>query len=392
MSEHLRVALLIESSRGYGRTLLQGIAAYGRTHGHWAFFHEERELDAPLPKNLKLWRPDGIIARLRNDRLLRQVREMRVPTVNLSSKHTTSGIPSLTPDNAALVGLAVDHFLERGFRHFAYCGLPGVPFSDLRAGQFQEALAAHGFRADRFRGRQLPRNAGLAKVEAYAMRHSGELAGWLRGLPKPLALLACNDMRGQQLVTVCEQAEIAVPDEVAVLGIDNDDVQCELCNPPLSSVDPNVEQISYEAASLLDRMMRGEPPPQTHILVPPRGVVTRRSTDVLAVPDRDVAAAIRFVREHACEPGIEIEDILGHLEVSRATLKRWFRKWLGRSPRAEINRVRLNRVQDLLAATALPLDEIALRCGFEHVESMCRMVKRSTGHTAGEYRKALSSK
>ena len=262
MSDRLRVALLIESSRGFGRRLLRGITAYGRTHGHWAFFHEERELAHPLPKNLKQRRPDGMIARLASDELVRQVRELGLPTVDLSCKYDMPGIPSLTPDNAALGRLAVEHFLERGFRRFAYCGLPGIPFSARQEAGFQEALAARGFRADCFRGRKVPAHAVLAKVEAYAMRRAGELADWLRGLPKPLALLACSDVRGQQVVTVCEQAGIAVPDEVAVLGIDNDDVQCDLCNPSLSSIDPNVERIAYETAALLDRMMRGEPPPR----------------------------------------------------------------------------------------------------------------------------------
>ena len=315
-----------------------------------------------------------------------------LPTVDLSCRYDMPGIPSLTPDNAALGQLAVEHFLERGFRRFAYCGFPGIPFSDRQEACFQAALAAHGFHADCFRCRKAGRNVILAKVEAYAMRRAGDLADWLRGLPKPLALLACSDVRGQQVVTVCEQAGIAVPDEAAVLGIDNDDVQCDLCNPSLSSIDPNVERVAFETAALLDRMMRGGAPPPTRLSVPPRGVVTRGSTDVLAIADREVAEAIRFVREHACQPHIEIEDILARLNFSRSTLNRWFHKWVGRSPRDEITRLRLRRAQDLLAATTLPLDEIARRCGFEHMESMCRMVKRTTGQTPGEFRKATLSK
>ena len=392
MPHHLRVALLIESSRGYGRKLLQGIAAYARTHGSWAFFHEERDLGAPLPKDLKQWQPEGIIGRLSGKRLIGQVRKLGLPTVDLYHEDDTQDIPGVAAHQAALVALAVEHFLERGFRHFAYCGLPGVMFSDLRAVRFQEALAARDFRADRFRCRHLPPGAPLAKVETSVMRHSGELAAWLQGLPKPVALLACNDMRGHQVMNVCDEAGIRVPDEVAVLGIDNDDVQCELCNPPLSSVDPNIERIGYEAAALLDGMIQGQPPPRTRILVQPRGVVTRGSTDVLAIANREAAQAIQLVRREACEPGLKIDDLLASLEFSRATLNRWFRKWLGRSPIEEIARVRLNQVKDLLATTSLPLEDIAPRCGFQHVESMCRMVKRVTGQTPGEYRKLTRSK
>ena len=386
MRDKLRIALLIESSRGYGRQLLQGIAAYSRLNGPWSFFHEERNLGAPLPKNLKSWRPQGIIARLSGETLIRQIRAMGLPTVDLYHEDETVDIPGVIPDQEALVRVAVDHFLDLGFRHFAYCGFPGILFSDLRAASFQQIVASRGFPADVYCCRQLSAGTNLASVEAHVMRRSGELAIWLRGLPKPAALLACNDMRGQQVVTVCNEIGVVVPDEVAVLGIDNDDVQCELCDPALSSVNPNIARIGYEAAALMDRMIAGEAPPRTRILVHPCGVIVRRSTDTLAIPDRDAAEAIRFAREHACDPGIEIEDIFASQSTSRATFNRWFRKWLGRSPREEINRIRLNRIKDLLASTALPLEEIAHRCGIQHVESMCRMVKRTTGRTPREFR------
>ena len=190
------------------------------------------------------------------------------------------------------------------------------------------------------------------------------------------------------MLTVCDQAGIAVPDDVAVLGIDNDEMQCEACTPALSSVDPDAARTGYEAAALLDRMLRGEPPPRARLFGTPRGVVARRSTDVLAVADRDVAAAVRFVREQACDPDLEMQDVVDHLCVSRSTLDRWFLKWLGRTANEEIDRVQLARVKELLATTDLSLEKIAPRCGFEHLESLCRSVKRITGQTPGEYRKA----
>jgi LacI family transcriptional regulator len=386
MPRCLRVALLIESSRGYGRKLLQGIASYARVHGPWVFFHEERDLEAPLPRNLAQWRPDGIIGRLTGDKLIHQVRKLGLPTVDLYHEDDTKDIPGIAAHQSSLIRLAMEHFLERGFKHFAYCGFPGVLFSELRSEHFRNSLARQSLHADVFAFKQPPPQGGLAEVEAYAGRRGGELVRWLKALPKPVALLACNDMRGQQVVTVCAEAGIAVPDEVAVLGIDNDDVQCELSNPPLSSIDPNVQRIGYEAAHLLDRMIGGQPPPATRILVEPCGIITRRSTDVLAIADREVAEAVLFVRKHACDPGIGIDEMLGKLCCSRSTLDRWFHKWLGRSPNEEMTRVRLNRIHDLLATTRLPLEEIAQRCGFQHVESMCRMVKRMTGQTPGEYR------
>ena len=388
MADRLRVALLIESWGGYGRRVLRGIAAYARAHGPWAFFHEERDLGTRLPKNLEEWRPDGIIARLTGARLIRQVRQMGLPMVNLTLAAGTEDIPGVTSRPESIVRLAIDHFLERGFQHFAYCGFPGALFSELRAKCYQEALAEHDRPVHLFASSPRSRKMSLAESEAYALGRAEKLAQWLQGLPKPVALLACNDKRGQQVAAACAELGIDVPDQVAVLGIDNDDVQCELCNPPLSTIDPNVEQVGYEAAALLDRLIAGEPPPPTLILVEPSRVVVRRSTDVLAIANREMAEAVRFVRDHACDPELEIEDLVAQLDLSRKTLDRWFQKCLGRSPHEEIARVRLARIQDLLATTTLPPDEIALLSGFGHVGSMCRMMKRMTGQSPGEYRQS----
>ena len=234
----------------------------------------------------------------------------------------------------------------------------------------------------------LPHAAGLAAIEAHALQYADQLIEWIGRQPKPLALLACNDERAQQALTLCRQAQIAVPDQVAVLGVDNDDVECELCDPPLSSIDPNCEQIGYQAAASLDRMMKGKAPPPSRILVPALCVVARRSTDALAVDDPDAAEAIRFVREHACQ-GILIEDVMKHVSVSRSTVQRWFEKHLGRSPAVEIVRVQVQHIQESLRATNMTLEEIAYSTGFAHVESMQRTFKRMVGMTPGQYRKQV---
>ena len=386
MSERLRVALLIESSRSYGRQLLKGIAAYGRSHGSWSFFHQERVFGDLISPQLRQWRPHGVIARLAGVRITRQIRRMRVPAVDLYPEGKNGVIPGVGSDPESLIRVAVDHFLERGFNNFAYCGFSNVPFSDIRKECFLRRLAKLGTPAQAFSYPALPRGTGLAAVENHAMRYADKLADWLRQLPKPLAILACNDVRGRQVLSVCNEADIAVPNQAAVLGIDNDDVHCELCDPPLSSIDPNVEQIGYEAATLLDRLIQGAKPPAANILVSARGVVVRHSTDILAIDNTDAAEAIRLVREHACD-GLSVEHITGRMSVSRSTLERWFEKYLGRSPTAEILRVQVQHVQELLRTTTLTLEEIAQRTGFTHVESMQRVFKRTTGHSPGSYRK-----
>jgi LacI family transcriptional regulator len=256
----------------------------------------------------------------------------------------------------------------------------------MRAEQFVGQLRERGYAASVFRCSPLSKHAGLAAIEAHVARHSDDLAQWLHDLPKPVALMACNDMRGYHVISTCGARGIAVPDEIAVLGVDNDEVQCELCDPPLTSIDPEPARMGYEAAAMLHRMIRGETVPSTRLLAKPVKVVTRSSTGVLAIADRNVADAVRLLREHACQ-GTEFRQICAELSLSPSTLNRWCHKWLGRSPMAEITRVRIERVHELLTTTNLPLEAIAHLSGFRHVESVCRMMKRMSGKTAGEYRR-----
>lgn len=390
MPEPLRVALLIESSRSYGRNLLAGIAAYARVFGPWTFFHEERALGDPMPAGLPHWRPQGIIARLENATLIRQIRRLNLPTVGVVHEKAVPGIPGVVADREAVVRLAVEHLRKRRLENFAYCGLPGVVFSDERCRLFVDSLRAQGHRVDVFgnaRRRPSPstKAPGLAELEKEAMRHADELADWLRSLPKPVGLMACNDMRAYQVLSVCRERGILVPDEVAVIGVDNDTVQCELCDPPLSSVDNNAQRVGYEAATLLDRIARGQGAVPDVTLIEPAGVVARRSTDVLAIAQREVVEIVRQVRDRACS-GLTPESLARHTSLSRSTLERWFAKHLGRSINDEITRVRLDRVKELLITSDLPLGEIARLSGFNHVETMQRVFKSIVGQTPGSYR------
>jgi LacI family transcriptional regulator len=212
------------------------------------------------------------------------------------------------------------------------------------------------------------------------------VAQWIQSLPKPLGLMACNDFRGIQALDACRRAGIAVPEEVAVIGVDNEELVCTLAYPPLSSVVPDARRIGYEAAALLDRLMRGEPEPATPLSIPPAEVVTRLSTDVNAITDPEVAAAMRFIREHACE-GIGVHDILCQVPVSRSVLQRRFRRLLGRSIHAVIAGVRLRHAKQLLVETDLPLAAIAKRTGFSHVEYLCAAFRQSVGSPPGAYRR-----
>jgi LacI family transcriptional regulator len=382
-----RVALLVESSRAYGRGLLHGIAEYVRLHGTWSIFLAERGLGDAPPAWLQGWEGDGIIARIENRRIARSVCEQDVPTVDLRGLLTDLGVPVILTDDESVASLAVAHFQERGFRHFAFCGFPGADYSDKRSECFTRLVEELGFTCHVYQASIQRYATGTEAREQLGWITEAEVIRWIEELPKPVGLMACNDIRAQQVLATCRAIGVAVPDEVAVLGVDNDDVLCDLSDPPLSSVIPDTRQIGYEAASLLERMMSGEPAPAAVTTIPPLGVVTRRSTDVLAIDDRAISSAVRFIREHACD-GITVEDVLAELPVSRSVFERRFARIFGRTPKAEILRTQLDRVKRLLAETDLPLKQIASKAGFRHPEYMSVTFKERTGQTPGQYRRA----
>jgi LacI family transcriptional regulator len=385
IARYPRAALLIESSRGYGRGLLRGIADYVRVHGPWSIYLQRHHLFDATPAWLKDWRGDGIIARVENRRIARSLRCRRLPVVDVRGRLPDLDMPAILTDDAAGARIAAAHLLERGFRQFAYCGFVGTPYSDERSRVFNQVIERAGFRCFTYESPTHLRGRHPEKAEIEGRLGEERVVRWLRKLPQPIGLMACNDARGQQVLNACRDLGIHVPDEMAVVGVDNDDVICDLSDPPLSSVVPNTAKIGYEAAALLDRMMRGEAAPRQPIYVEPVGIVTRRSTDVLAIENADMAAALLFIRDHACD-GISVEDVITHVSLSCSALERQFSKTLGRTPKAEIVRVQLDRVKQLLAETVWPLKRIALEAGFKHTEYMCAVFKSKFGQTPGHYR------
>ena len=381
-----RVALLIESSRAYGRGLLKGVAKYVREHGPWSIFLQERSLDDVSPGWLAHWKGDGVIARIETRELARAIGRLGLPAVDLRSLLPGLTLPSLRTDDRAVAEMAAEHLRERGFRHFAFCGFNGADYSDTRRDAFRQSVAQSGSLCHVFQEPEKPERSGTLGFEEHGLKYEDHVAHWLRELPKPVGLMACNDIRGQQVLNACRDIGVAVPDEVAVIGVDNDVVLCELSDPPLSSVVPNTERIGYEAAALLDRLMAGKAPPPKPITIGPMGVVTRRSTEVLAISDRHIATAARFIRERACE-GIDVSDVVKVVPLSRSAMERRFVKALGRSPKEQILRTRLDRAKQLLAETDFSLAIVAEKVGFDHPEYLSVIFKRKVGQTPGEFRR-----
>ena len=386
MKKRPRVALLVQSAMSYGRGILRGIGAYVREAGPWAVYHRAGGLADSISPQLKAWRPEGIIAQLESPRLIRQVRRMKLPVVDLFSLHKCAGIPRLLDDNEAAARMIADFFVDRGYENFAYCGPRGVFYCEQRRRAFVDYLAQSGRRVAVYETPPPEGISGVMNLESVGQLDLEGIGTWVASLPKPLALMTGSDIRGQQVLSACSEQGIAVPDEVAVAGVGNDEVLCNLCDPMLTSVELNMEKIGYEAAALLDRMMQGQDPPRDEILFHPAGLVARGSTDAMAIKDTDVTLALRFIREHYSE-GISVQDVADRVALSRSTLQRRFAAVLHRTPRDEIVRVQIQRVKELLAKTDLPLMRIALMAGFTHLESMCKLFKAKTGQTPGQFRK-----
>jgi len=373
------VALLIETSNAYGRGLLQGIVHYARENHPWSFHVMEQGRAQDPPAWLAGWDGDGIIARIETARIAQAVRRTKLPVVDLSAARLVPALPWVETDDIAIARLGFAHLRERGFKHFAYCGDARFNWSRWREVEFGRLARAAGHEPQVYSPNGA--RAGLA-VEQRAL---GE---WLKQLPKPVGIMACYDIRGQQVLNACRRAGLAVPDDVAVLGVDNDELLCELAAPPLSSVMPNTHRTGYEAAQLLDRLMAGEKvAPRAH-LIGPTGVAARQSTDVLAIDDREIVRAVQFIREHA-STGINVGDVLAAVHLSRRVLEQRFRRLLGRTPHEEILQARLGRVRQLLAETDLPLYLIAGRTGFEHVEYLSVTFKRELGLTPRQFRERI---
>jgi|ERR1035438_953502 LacI family transcriptional regulator len=369
-----KVALLIESSNAYARGLLHGVVSYVREHEPWSFYLMEQGRGDDPPPWLAHWNGDGIIARIESEKIAKAVVNSRLPAVDVSAGRHIPSIPWVETDDREIAQLAANHFLEQGFRHFAYCGDDRFNWSRWRGDHFNKLLKAVGHQCHNF---VPPRRASETQIAA--------IEDWLTHLPKPIGVFACYDVRGQEVLDACRNADLSVPDEIAVLGVDDDELLCELSSPNLSSVIPDTHRTGYEAAALLARMIKGERVGVVEARIAPIGVHRRQSTDVLAIDDPHVVHAVRFIREHACEP-INVADVLCAVPLSRKVLETHFKRLLNHTLHDEIIRVRIGRVKQLLVNTDLALADIASRAGFEHSEYMSVAFRRETGFTPAAYR------
>jgi LacI family transcriptional regulator len=374
----------VDSAGSHGRGVLRGIAEYVDTYRSWSVVLDTHTHASGRYAHdwLRRWRGDGILVYTQNPALPRKLSRSGIPTVELYSYPLDVGLPQVGNDNAAIGRLAAEHLIERRLTHFAFCGYPGELWCQRRGEGFTATAGQAGIVHESFFGPHLP--AALTESE----RNQQRLIHWVRRLPKPVGVMACSDRHAQRLLDACQAVGVAVPEEVAVIGVNNDEEICLLSHPPLTSVQDDPRQIGYQSAALLDQLMSGrlrakevEP-----ILIPPLGVATRRSTDVTATTDRLVAEAARSIYERACQ-GLTVKQLLQELSVSRNAFYRRFQSALGRSPHEQILHVRFERVKSLLVQTAFSLEKIAELTGFEYPEYLSVAFKREFGLPPGAFRR-----
>jgi len=309
----------------------------------------------------------------------------RLPGVIIGHRQKeVPGKANVVTDSSAIAGMAAAHLMGCGFRHFGFCGYLNTPWSAARREVFALKIRKAGFevRTHEVRPDKIAQQEG--KVRESIVR-------WLRSVPRPIGLMACNDDLGKEVVEACRQAGLRVPDDVAIIGADNDEVVCGLSNPPLSSVAINFERAGYEAAGVLDRLMRGAMRVPPRIVVHASHVLPRQSTDIVAVENDSLAKALRFIRDHA-RSGVTVEAVAHAAGLSRRVLEKRFRKYLKHSALEEIRRVRTDQIARMLVETELPVSQIAETLGFEDVQHVARYFRAGKGLSPLAYRKTHGRK
>lgn len=381
VAELVRVGLVFGYGLAYYRQILRGIKAYAESQPSWVFTPIAPE--AATVGAIRRLALDGLIAHVFTHELARALAHLRKPVVNVSGVLPELPFPGVMPDHAAAGRVAAEHLLDRGLRHFGFVGYPDHAFSTGREAGFRRAVEGAGFCMSVYHADNplRPEPTGLWCWD-------DRLGHWLSSLPRPVGILASHDIQGVQLSEACRRSGLKVPDDVALVGVDNDDLLCELARPALSSVALPAERIGFEAAKLLQNWITrgGRQPPRRPILLPPLGVAVRPSSDVLAIDDEDVAAAVRFIRSHTHQP-IQVRDVLGAVPVSRRSLERRFRSILGRAVGEEIRRAHMERARSLLATSDMPIARVAASAGFSEAKHLSTVFRQETGMTPSQYRR-----
>ena len=378
-----RIALLMDMDLGCCRSLIRGIHAYSLEKHDWVL--RNSPCDPEVISFLRDWRPDGVIATVFDRDIGRALVRLRRPVVDTAYTIRGLKLPVVDVDHVAVGRLAAEHLLEHGYTQFGFVGSRSACYSEARATSYAERLAASGYSVSHCLVEYLYEDFATSSWK----KDEPQIQQWVRQLPKPVGVFACNDIAGRGLVEICRQQRLRVPEDVAILGADDDELESRLTVPPLSSIAIPARRVGYEAAKTLDRMMAGEPTKE-NLFLPPVRVIARQSTDTRATDDPIVAQALQYIRNHASQ-NIGVNAIAEAMGLGRRDLERRFRKSLNCSVLDDIRSVRVQRVRELLAETSLSMAAIAVRSGFSSPERMTVVFGQVAGMSPTAYRRRISS-
>jgi len=378
------VGIRVPSWASFTRPIFHGIVEFIRNREQW---HIQTLVDstnemAPMVID-ENWTGDGLILFRHSSDEAAAFKRRRIPVVNLSTECREKGFPTVIPDNAEIGRMAAQHLLTLGLRHFSYWGDPSRAYSLERGQAFERRITEAGFDCIniQFEPDTLPWEGRWVNVRKHIIRE-------LRRLPKPIGIFAKDDMLGSNIIRICNEHRILVPGEVSVIGTNADEVFCQICTPPLSSVAYPGERVGYQAATLLSSMMRGTKIDDDYVLpIPIHELVARESTNTLAVNDPVVAEAVNYIRSQAPVYPIRVSEIISRSQLSHSGFNKNFLKQMGHTPKEEIKRVRLARLQTLLKTSGNKISQVASEMSFESPEELTRFFKRETGFAPKEYRK-----
>jgi LacI family transcriptional regulator len=383
-----KIMVWLDTSRASDRGLLSGIIHYSQVFGPWTFYHPYPSyLDTSLQPSktellldcLKTWKANGLIAMMNDPDIANEITTNGISLVIIpTGEQLVEGYSNVCENTGAIGRLGAEYLLERGFRNFAFCGFFQDYWSEVRSQSFSDTVRQQNYGIHIYEPPKRQKGFRWEYEIPYMVK-------WLKSLPKPIALMACNDERGQHVLDACKVAGLNVPNDIAVLGVDNDDMICELTDPPMSSVVLNFKKCGYEAANTLARLMQGERISEK-IAVEPLTVASRQSTNLLAIQDRELADVLKYIREHVREK-INVNEIVKISAMSRHVLYRKFRNALSRSPHEEIVRVRMNEMANMLITSRLSISEIAYRMGEQDDKHISRCFRRVMGMSPAMYRK-----
>lgn len=375
----IQIAIMVENSRAYGRTLIEGIAAYAQEHCRWTL----RPLTAEDARTQNLRRYDGIIARLTDEHLARRIADSRRPAVDVFCQKPHAGLVGVDSNHREIGRLARRFFVSRGFTNFAYCGFPGTTFSDAREQAFSDASTAV-YAPHR---RLLPDASQLYDERIDRIQDARSLARWLKTLPKPIAVFCCNDLRAIQLQRMAIDSGFRVPEDISILGVDNDTIACSFAEVPISSINPNSFEIGKAAARILSAMLAQRPPVKLRRIhtVKPGDITERASTEFMPVDPPWLGQVLLHIETNMRRP-ISAAEIFALAGRSSTFVEKVFKEKLGLSVQAYVTSVKMREAKRLLSDPHLRISEIGYACGFPSPQYFCRTFTATFGQSPKKFR------